>query len=265
MFLCAEDGLADTIRPRFDAAGGDASQVDVLVAVRDRQGERLVNLATDLAVLEAAVRRLQPSLIVIDPLSAYLGATDTHRDADVRRVLAPLLAVLDRSDAVLVWVAHLNKSSERQALYRPGASIAFVAAARVVAVVGAHPQQPNVSVFAQGKNNLAPLAPGLSYTVAEGRVVWGEPVSFSADEVVQPIDHELIKQQNDADDFVVTLRTKFQDAIPVREAIEWAADLGIAEQRLRRAARRAGLMPRRVGSGTDHRVFWVTVVVDPPV
>ena len=51
--------------------------------------------------------------------------------------------MVDASDAVLLWVAHLTKAAERKALYRPGASIAFVAAARVALIVGEHPDEPN--------------------------------------------------------------------------------------------------------------------------
>lgn len=45
----AEDGLADTIRPRFDAAGGDASKVLALATVPDGEGsERLISIPEDL-------------------------------------------------------------------------------------------------------------------------------------------------------------------------------------------------------------------------
>src|SRR5207245_6247511 len=33
-----EDGVADTVRPRFDAAGGEAERLNVLEAVRDDRG-----------------------------------------------------------------------------------------------------------------------------------------------------------------------------------------------------------------------------------
>ena len=57
LLLSAEDGLADTIRPRIEAAGGDARQITVLTGVQTDHGDRLVNLATDLEVLKAESSR----------------------------------------------------------------------------------------------------------------------------------------------------------------------------------------------------------------
>ena len=173
LLLVAEDGLADTVRPRLNAAGGDASQVDVLTAVREASGDRLINLA-DVAVLDATLQRTRPALLIVDPLNAYLGDTDSYKDAAVRGLLTPLLTLADRIGCVLLWIAHLTKSNERRALYRPGASIAFVAAARVVLVVGEHPDEPDRAVIAQGKNNL-PLASSLAYRVGTGAVQWDGP------------------------------------------------------------------------------------------
>ena len=91
LFLLAEDGIADTVRPRIDDLGGDCSRVFILDAVKDVNGvPRPVNLARDLAILEAAIAEVQPVLVVIDPITAFLGKTDSYKDAEVRGLLAPL-------------------------------------------------------------------------------------------------------------------------------------------------------------------------------
>lgn len=84
LLLTAEDGLADTVRPRVDRYGGDPSQIIVLEAVQDTSGRRPLNLARDLAILIDAIREVRPALVVIDPFTAYLGSTDAHRDSEVR-------------------------------------------------------------------------------------------------------------------------------------------------------------------------------------
>ena len=59
---------------------------------RGRLGNRPFTLS-DVPALEAALER-HPGclLIVIDPLSAYLGSdTDSHKHAEVRELLAPLV------------------------------------------------------------------------------------------------------------------------------------------------------------------------------
>src|SRR5262249_41661169 len=73
VLLTAEDGVADTVRARFDAAGGDPERVHVLEAMREGNGERLFGLSRDLPALEELVQRSAAKLVIIDPVSAYLG------------------------------------------------------------------------------------------------------------------------------------------------------------------------------------------------
>jgi len=120
VILSAEDGLADTIRPRFDAAGGDPSRVVAISTVPDAEGnERQIAIPDDLAIIEAAMERVEAVLVVIDPLMAFLpGEVNSHRDQDVRRALAPLARLAERTGAAVVVVRHLNKASGGNALYR---------------------------------------------------------------------------------------------------------------------------------------------------
>jgi putative DNA primase/helicase len=102
VFLSAEDDAADTIRPRLDAAGAEVSRVHTLEAVRVQltdgsTSEKVFSLETDIAHLESAFERLPGiRLIVIDPLSAYLGATDSHSNGEIRGLLTPLAAMSAR-------------------------------------------------------------------------------------------------------------------------------------------------------------------------
>ncbi|MDQ3743598.1 MAG: AAA family ATPase, partial [Acidobacteriota bacterium] len=66
LMLSAEDGLADTLRPRLDAVGADVSRVFAL-------SEPLTFDAAGLLRLEAAIIEYSPLVVVIDPLFAYTG------------------------------------------------------------------------------------------------------------------------------------------------------------------------------------------------
>lgn len=69
VLLTAEDGLADTVRPRIDAQAGDASMVHVLEAIVDPDGqERLPSLVEDIAMIEQVVTSTRAHLVIIDPL-----------------------------------------------------------------------------------------------------------------------------------------------------------------------------------------------------
>jgi putative DNA primase/helicase len=73
--------VADTIRPRLDALGADVARIHHLAVLRAGEHERAVQLA-DIAALEWAIRETGARLMVIDPVAAYLGSTDAHRDAE---------------------------------------------------------------------------------------------------------------------------------------------------------------------------------------
>ena len=65
IYQTAEDGLADTIKPRLESAGADCTRVLVI-----DEGKRELTLCD--ARLEEAIRRTGAKLIVLDPLQAYL-------------------------------------------------------------------------------------------------------------------------------------------------------------------------------------------------
>ena len=74
VLLSAEDGLADTIRPRLDAAGGEASRIVALATVPDENGhERLLSIPEDLPLIEKGIERVGARLVVVDPLMAFLS------------------------------------------------------------------------------------------------------------------------------------------------------------------------------------------------
>ncbi len=86
LILSAEDGIADTIKPRLLAAGADTNRIEAIEAVRAGDQRFPFSLKRDLELL----RDTEASLLIVDPLAAYMGGVDSHKDADVRTFLAPL-------------------------------------------------------------------------------------------------------------------------------------------------------------------------------
>src|SRR5262249_27535834 len=126
VFVTAEDGLADTIRPRLDAAEGDPERVLVfrLDALPQIDEAALQNI-------ENAMRACGARLLVLDPLNAFLPArVATYKDHHIRRALAPLAALAARTGAAVLVIRHLNKSGGQNAKYRGGGSIGIFGAAR---------------------------------------------------------------------------------------------------------------------------------------
>jgi hypothetical protein len=196
--LCsAEDGEADTIRPRLDAAGGDPSKVLTLATVPDGTSERLLSIPEDLGIIGQGISRVGATLVVIDPLSAFLsGNVNSHRDQDVRRALAPLAKLAEETGAAVFVVRHLNQSKGGNPIYRGQGSIGIVGAARSALLVAKHPEDERRRVLASLKSNLAKPMPSLAFTLLESdngavRVEWkGETPHTAAALLAAPTDPE---------------------------------------------------------------------------
>jgi putative DNA primase/helicase len=216
IILSAEDDAKDTIRPRLDAAGADVARIHRVKAVKviladGGTGESAFSLERDLGKLEAAIGKIPAAqMLVVDPVSAYMGHIDTHRDAEVRRVLSPLSEFAARRRISVVGIMHLKKS-EAAALLRISGSIGFIAASRVAWGFGEDPDEPEKRLMVPVKNNLAPLGTGLAYRIEApdgvARIAWQEgAVTLSANTV-------LSGARNDGND---------KDGRSVRtEAVEW--------------------------------------------
>ena len=176
VLLSAEDDLADTIRPRLDAAGADVTRI---LALRTVPGDDEIppSLPADLHLLELAIQRVDARLVVIDPLVAFLDAdVDGHKDQSVRRALHRLSKLAEDTRAAVVVVRHLNKATGGNPLYRGGGSIGIIGAARAGMLVARDPDDANGRVLASTKCNLAAEPESLSFHLEQhdeaSRVVW---------------------------------------------------------------------------------------------
>ncbi len=252
VLLNAEDDLADTIRPRLDAAGADVSRIKALVAVKhfdfEAGGEKQhpFNLTQDLAALEQAVQDVADCrLVIIDPISAYLGRTDSHKNAEIRGLLAPLSELAARHGVALVAVTHLRKG-EGPAMYRAMGSLAFVAAARAAFAVTKDKDDPTGQrrLMLPVKNNLGNDRTGLAYrlvdTFSANRqpvVKWeADPVEISADEALRPDNGRGDGDTSALDE----AKDWLQDALvngprPVKEILVQTRHDGISKRTLDRA------------------------------
>jgi len=249
----AEDDAADTIRPRLDAAEADVSRVHRVKAVKvtlndGSPSESVFSLDRDVEKLDEAIGKIPSArLLVIDPVNAYMGkGIDTHRDAEVRQILAPLAELASRRRVAVVGVMHLKKG-DAIALHRVSGSIGFVAAARIVWGFGEDPDTEN-RVMVAVKNNLAPLGYGLAYRIEAKddtpRIVWQQgAVTLDAHAVlsVEPKGREgRGKRRNDAEAWLLNLLSNGEE-VPVSEIIEAGRKVDFSWSTIERVKKSCGL------------------------
>lgn len=108
LIMTAEDGVADTIRPRLDAARADPRRIHVVDHGTDERGEPKAISLGDIDEIERHIVETGAHLLIIDVLMAYLPG-DAYRDQDVRKVLTPLAKVAERTGCAMLLLRHLRK------------------------------------------------------------------------------------------------------------------------------------------------------------
>lgn len=262
ILVVAEDDLGDTVRPRLEAAGADLDHVFTEAVQRNSKGHVIpLVIPDDLVRLRETVEEVGAALLIIDPITAYLGEqTNTHNDASVRRALGPLKELAEATGAAVVMVRHLNKSGDGKALYRGGGSIAFSGSARSGLMVDSIPGDPDGWCgLAQVKGNLARKAKTLRYRIVSVQIAdpsfpydvpvveWGGETDLTADQLFEKKDaRKRAPEREQAKAFLVELLKNGPCLVAEVELQAQAA--GLAWSTVRRAATELSLAKEPVRS-----------------
>jgi hypothetical protein len=239
--LTAEDGMNDTVVPRFLAAGGDgdyAVSVDGIVDEIEHGGTivRGIVVPRDVPALEERVGDLHIDLLIIDVFVAFLDYhLNSHNDAHVRAVLMALANMTARTNAVVKFLRHLNKTLGGNPLYRGGGSIGIIGAARAGWVAALDPNDETKRVLAVTKSNLAAKPQALSYSLVPAekygcaRVAWHGTANYTANELLNPTQDTPTKRERTAKWLRDYLAERGQVRQPtIVEAAEREIDVSIA-------------------------------------
>jgi putative DNA primase/helicase len=265
IILTAEDDVADTVRPRLEVAGADLARVHVIIAIKAAAGAgpRSFDLSQDIGRLEKAIGEIgDVLLVVIDPISAYMGKPgklDSYRSTDVRATLAPLQETAARCGVAVIGIDHLNKSGGAQAMLRVLGSIAFVAAARAVYVIVRDEEDDARRLMLPAKNNLGKIRTGLAFRVIEKlapapvfdcypAIRWeDEPVHVTADEALaNKQDGRKSESAEAAKVLIAEMLAK--EPMPQKEIEQRATAQGISPRSLTTAKKALKVKSEKIGA-----------------
>lgn len=264
--LSAEDDLARVIRPRLEAAGADLGRV-VTLGIKTARG--LVREPTispeDVEIVESTMLDSGTKLLIIDPLVAYLTEdTNANRDQDVRRALALLRGLAERTKAAVVVVRHLNKRVGAAALYRGGGSIGIIAAARTGLLLAPDPDAPAgpERILAVEKSNLASKPPALRLRLVDdpgtnqSRIQWCGTTHHTATTLLA--EPTTVRDRSPIDEAVEFINDQLTAGpIAATEVQSAAHDAGISPATLNRAKRRCDVVSRKAGGPSGEQSwFW---------
>ena len=244
-----EDAHA-VLSARLVAMGADMRRVHFIDGITGSDGEAF-DPGRDMPLLETTAERLAaPRLLILDPIvSAVAG--DSHKGAEVRRSLQPVVALAQRLGCAVVGVTHFSKGTAgRDPAERITGSIAFAALARLVLVaakVKAGADSEPRRVLVRAKSNIGPDDGGFAYSLdrvevapeVEGqRVLWLEALEGSARDVLAEAEADPDGDDDSSAlaDAVQFLRSELRDGAKQAKTIfREARDAGHSERTIKRA------------------------------
>lgn len=259
-----EDDPKDTLIPRLMTCGAELSRIHIVSGVVDDQGTRPFDPAIDAVLLRAAAKWAgNIRLLIIDPVvSAVAG--DSHKNAETRRALQPLVDLGQSLRAAVVGISHFTKGSAgKDPVDRVTGSLAFGAIARIVlatAKLRDDDERRHVRLLARAKSNIGPDTGGFEYFLEqvdvpgmEGmintRVMWGSTLEGTARELLEQAeavsDTEEHSALGEAEEF---LRTELEAGPqPAKKIYSEARNAGHTERTLKRAKKSLGIKAAKTG------------------
>lgn len=178
IYQTAEDGLADTVKPRLEEAKADCSRILVI-----DDTEKSLTMGDDR--LEKAIINTGAKVLILDPIQAYLGGgIDMNRANEARDMTKKIGQIAERTGCAVILIGHMNKASGVKAAYRGIGSIDFFAVARSVLLVARVAEQENIQVVAQIKNNLAEEGKPIAFERLKDKFCYMGTYDITVDELL---------------------------------------------------------------------------------
>jgi putative DNA primase/helicase len=257
LILTIEEDTADTVKPRFLAAGGDPRRLFRLT-IGGQQG--YFSIEDSCQKLEALLQK-HPGvrLVVFDPLVDFIRA-EQNKDQEVRAALNKIQRLAERLDFAVIGVSHLNKKSDLAAIHRVSGARGFTGVARLNFLVGQGADK-DLRHLCSLKVNVAKEQPSLDFSIKAKPVTDGLILS----ELYPVIDWQG-RGKATAEDITSSQRPERKSADTL-EIDTWLSgqlqpratwkpsagvyaageQMGFGERRIQRAATRLNVTHRRVG------------------
>lgn len=272
-----EDDPRDTLAPRLIMAGADMGRIYFVGDVTDGTSKRSFDPARDMKPLANKLAEIgNVRLLIVDPIVSAI-AGDSHKNAEVRRGLQPLVDLAVTMRCALIGITHFSKGTAgRDPTERITGSLAFGALARVVLVAARHQEEDEGGntkrVLLRAKSNIGTDDGGFEYDIEQGElsghpgviasaVRWGVPLAGAARELLATADST--GDDGDGGDTVSSVVQWLDDLLTDeggkldrRDVMKAAHAMGFKERTVHRAREKLGVVVDRSGFGKDTRSVW---------
>lgn len=223
LIISGEDNSNDTIKPRLMALDADMDRIHNVkgIANKDRNGNAFFDpicLVDNLSEIESLMKKHKYKMIIVDPISLYLGSIDENKNKEIRGALSRISAMNERNNSIILMNSHFTKPSgnaTKSAIYRIMGSIGFVAASRIAIGIMKDPEDASRRLFIPIKNNLGKDDEGFVYkikpslvgnNIATSRIEWlKEKISTTANEILNSVNERPSPRLEEAKEFLKDL------------------------------------------------------------
>ena len=269
-WITGEESIEQQLTPRLLAAGANMDNILFIEGViRDggycSESASPVRMSTDAQQI-IDLKRDNPdlSLVVIDPLSAFLDSRDSHNEADTRKVFTAWIQAAEEAGVTIIFIAHHNKSMGAQMRDRLSGSVAIRNAVRVVYVAVEDPDIPGQCLLLPEKSNLSDCQiPGLRYKIVGkdwhagqmsgnvGVVEWIGETDIRANQLV----NAGLPTAPPKDAALAFLSSELESGPqPAEQLVARALEMGISQRTLERAKKQLNIVSRK--NGTTGKWYW---------
>jgi hypothetical protein len=232
LLMSAEDGIADTIRPRLEKMGANLFRI---FAPREIFTLDDIGFVT----LERHINEYKPELVIIDPLMPFLDSKkDTNKASDMRPFFKNLARLARLYDCAVVVTRHLAKSLEQKGITKGLGSIDISAAVRSMLQVSE--ESKGLKRVDHIKSNVGAMAKSFGYRLDNG--------VFTFVGMLDDAESTEYKSQGEVDRACDFIREILKTGPTTSaEAQESCQEMGFSKSTIKRARTRLGVDARKVG------------------
>lgn len=273
LYVVNEDSIEATVNPRMVAAGADLTRIYYLAV----PGGTLV-LPRDCERIEKRAAEVDAACIMLDPLSANLGAKKNDQD-QMRTDMQAIRAMCERAHISAIGLAHTKKAMTNNLMDAILGSTELGNVCRSAMGVMADESQPGTYILSQEKSNLGRLdIASYRYQIEGYDFPWeGQKIHTSRVAILGESDVRVSDMLADAmetgNSGKLGEATKALEEYLMQsgdslksEVMKWLEKEGYPKRTVERAAARLKVISKTTGFGKERRTTWsLPEIVKPPI
>ena len=239
IYQCAEDGMADTIKPRLMKAGANCDRVAYII-------DDDIAFTLEDGRIEAAIEETAATAFIIDALQAFIPPdADMQSATKMRSVMRKLASTAEKHHCAVILIGHMNKGNGAKNLYRGLGSIDIAAIARSVLMISRDESRPGIRYMYPIKSNLAPEGAAIAFSFSDsGCIEWHGRYELDTTALIDSITVKTTKREKARAKMIQLLEHGDK---PAKEVYAGLSNIGIGSRTVEKVKKELQIKTYRSG------------------